>query len=151
MIEFNYKIKQLSENFIVDFSGKVKMSIEYSLEITVPEWFDVSTFCHKSDTFKNLKLREKKHNLLDGTKTYCYQFISSTIAKCDLEKDEFDEDTGVFICETRAEIKALSKIRRIFDFLCKRVNSDNKESLYNKILKRIEKNQRNLERLTDKC
>lgn len=151
MAELNYKIEQTNEEWKVFNDRIIRMDVEYKIRLYVPDWLNMDFLEDKLSSFENLHY-DSTEFFEDGTRECVYRIRISTIAKCDTSRDEFSETTGIYICETRAEIKVLEKTKKIIDSLFKAVNGkDNSESLDNQLSERIEKNVWNLERLMGNC
>ncbi len=147
MAELNYKIEQISEEWKVFNNRIIRMNVEYKIRIYVPEWIYIDLLEDKLSSFDNLH-HESSNTLGDGTEEHTYTIKVSTVSKCDVSKDEFSEVTGVYICETKAEIKVLEKTKKVMNSLFKVINGgNNSEKINNSISDRIDKNDWNLKRL----
>ena len=148
MAELNYKIRQLDEEWEIFNECVTKMNVYYEIEIHVPIWLDLDALSYLNESFENLEPRDIVVSDDSLETVYIYGICISSMAKCDLSKDEFSEVTGVYICETRAEIKVLEKVKRVITNIYKTIGlNDNRENLNNLINERLEKNNLNLERL----
>ena len=147
MATLNYKIEQVNEEWKVFNERIIRMDVEYKIRLYVPDWLNIEYLDEKLPSFENLQYDSTDY-FEDGTRECVYKIKISTISKCDTSKDEFSEVTGIYICETRAEIKVLEKTKKIIDSLFKVINKkNNSESLDNLLSERLEKNRFNLERL----
>lgn len=150
MAELNYKIKQLNEEWNIFNEKVIRMNIEYEVKFIVPNWFDLDVIELGKDgeSFTNLEYKREDYVEEGDFKIFTYTTQVSSIAKCDLSRDYFDETTGIYICETRAEIKILEKVKKIMTKLYQILEKgNNKDDIKNMIDERLEKNKWNLERL----
>ena len=153
MSELNYKITQLNEEWKVFNDHVVRMNVDYEIKFYVPGWFTIDYIDSDLDCFENLSFKDLKFLESDNyqTKILTYEITVSSIAKCDLERDKFSEKRGVYICETRAEIKVLEKVRKVIKSLYSILESvaSSKKFMDDSINERLWKNKCNLERLKD--
>lgn len=150
MAEFNYKIEQLDEEWRIFNDKVIRMNIEYEIKFIVPSWFDLGIveLSENNESFANLEYENDEFVKEGNIRVFSYRTIISSVSKCDLSKDYFDEITGIYICETRAEIKILKKVKKIMTKLYQTIEKkDNKEYIESLIDERLEKNKWNLERL----
>lgn len=146
-MKVNYKIRQLNEEWKTFNDRVTRMNVSYEVDFYVPSWLELDAISSSNETFDGLDCDGLKM-LDDGRTLYKYKLKVSSVSKCDLTKDKFDEEIGVYICETRAEIKVLEKVRKVIEVLYSIVyKNNNKEQLDNMILERLEKNNWNLIRL----
>ncbi len=147
MNEITYKLRQLNEEWKVFGDHVVRMHVDYEITITAPRWINVKWMRSTLSSFENLEYQDIETGVDRGTVNYIYRIQVSSIAKCNLTKDKFDETTGIYICETRAEIKALEKVKRIIDSMYKLVKDieTSQTRIDNLIDQRINKNIQNLE------
>lgn len=149
-MELNYKIRQLDEEWKIFNDCVTRMDVYYEIELSVPVWLDLDNLGFLNNAFENLELKDIQWNEEERKSVYLYNICVSSMAKCDLSKDEFSEIIGVYICETRAEIKVLEKVKRVLNSIYKTVESkNNKDRLDDIINVRLEKNKINLERLKE--
>ena len=147
----NYKIRQTNEEWKVFNDRIIRMHVDYDIILYVPSWFNLDLLDSELDCFDNLEYKGQNISDEDNyqTRIITYGFRTSSLAKCDESRDEFSEETGIYICETRAEIKVLEKVQKIINAIYKVISREIefKENTNNLITERLEKNKWNLERL----
>ena len=149
MSELNYKITQINEEWKIFNERIMRMNIDYELTIYTPDWLQLDVLEEKSESFNNLELVSKKFLSDSNITAYTYNIRISSISKCDTTKDIFSETTGIYICETKAEIKILEKVGRVMNSIYNTIEktTDNINWVDNRTTERLFKNRQNLERL----
>ena len=149
MSELNYKIAQINEEWKIFNERIMRMNIDYELTIYTPDWLQLDVLEEKSESFNNLELVSKKFLSDSNITAYTYNIRISSISKCDTTKDIFSETTGIYICETKAEIKILEKVGRVMNSIYNTIEktTDNINWVDNRTTERLFKNRQNLERL----
>ena len=146
-----YKLKQKNEEWNSFNDRVVRTNIEYQIEITAPCWFDLDYLLRADalEQFTGIDYIGRQYSVDSNVYTYNLVYTVRSKSKCDLSRDKFDEGTGLYICETRSELKALDKIEKVIKALYKLIGSEDKdrEDQINKLQERIDKNIWNLERL----
>lgn len=147
-----YKLKQTKEEWSSFNDRVVRTNIEYQIEITAPRWLNLNELLITDalEQFTGLDyIWHDFNNEDDNTYIYGLQYKVRSKSKCNISKDKFDEGTGLYICETRSELKALDKIEKVIKALYKLIGSEDKyrEDQINKLQERKYKNECNLERL----
>lgn len=137
-----YRLRQINEKWTAYNSKVIRMQTTYEVTFVVPKWLDLY------EIYQNPEFLELKS--YKDAREYTYEFTISSTSKCDQNVDEFDEKRGVHICETRAEIKALEKVKKIINSIYSTIGSECFDlDLAAKLDKRILKNINNLDRLKD--
>ena len=149
MSELNYKITQINEEWKIFNERIMRMNIDYELTIYTPDWLQLDVLEEKSESFNNLEFVSKKFLSDSNITVYTYNIRISSISKCDTTKDIFSETTGIYICETKAEIKILEKVGRVMNSIYNTIEktTDNINWVDNRTTERLFKNRQNLERL----
>lgn len=145
-----YKLKQKNEEWNSFNDRVVRTNIEYQIDLVVPKWLDLDYLLRVDalEQFTGLDYLGQQHYDAN-TYVFSFRYVVRSKSKCDLSRDKFDEGTGLYICETRSELKALDKIEKVIKALYKLIGSEDKdrEDQINKLQERIDKNTWNLERL----
>lgn len=146
-----YKLKQKEEEWNSFNDRVVRTNIEYQICLTVPKWLDLDYLLRVDalEQFNGLDYLGQEHDNDASNYIFVFRYIVRSKSKCDISRDKFDEGTGLYICETRSELKALEKIEKIIKALYKLIYLNDKdiENQMNKLQERIDKNTWNLERL----
>jgi hypothetical protein len=144
-----YKLKQTKEEWNSFNDRVVRTNIEYQIDLVVPKWLDLLRGGALGlEQFTGLDYLGQQHYDANNY-VFSLKYVVRSKSKCDLSRDKFDEGTGLYICETRSELKALDKIEKVIKALYKLIGSEDKdrEDQINKLQERIDKNTWNLERL----
>jgi hypothetical protein len=148
MSELNYKITQINEEWEIFNNRVTKMNIEYELIIYTPSWLRLDVLEEKSESFNNLELVNQEFLSDSNMMAYTYNICIPSISKCDITKDVFSEVIGVYLCETKAEIKILEKVSRVMNSIYDIIEKSTTINwIDDSITKRLSKNRQNLERL----
>ena len=113
----NYKIKQIDEEWSVFNDRVVRMSVDYQIEIHIPKWLDFNYFLSMPSYEWLEEYRVGTYRNEPNYDAVVFRKRVSSVSKCNISLDDFDEEIGVHICETRAEIKILEFVKRIMKFL----------------------------------
>lgn len=151
-MKINYKLQTEKED-IKFYNQKVtKLDTTYKLKLTTPYW--INSY-YLFELFPVKPEKNKDTNIImddpfyenEGLNKMCNWVITfhiHTISKCK-DDDTFDATTGLHICETKAEIKALNIIRKFIDRIKEAMKLD--ESCLYTTITRLSKNYKNLDRL----
>ena len=148
-----YKLKQTKEEWNSFNDRVVRTNIEYQIEITAPCWFDLDYLLRVGalEQFTGFDYIGRQYSVDANVYTYNLIYTVRSKSKCDITRDKFDEGIGLYICETRSELKALDKVEKLIKALYKLIssggNNKDREDQINKLQTRIDKNTWNLERL----
>lgn len=152
MANISYKLSVKDEVYGEFNEGRViRMRALYEIRLCVPRWFYLDDEIYKDQVFNNVIMDEDSGDPIerDGNIIYTFNYLVNTIAKCNTDEDYPDLTMGIYICETRAEIKALNKVKRIVNKLYSIIEKgDNKEEINSSIDTKLDKNLYNLMRLT---
>lgn len=151
-MKINYKLQTEKED-IKYYNQKVtKLDTTYKLKLTTPYWisgsylFELFPVNPEKDEDTHIIMGDPfyENERLNKICNWVITFHIHTISKCK-DDDTFDATTGLNICETKAEIKALNIIRKFIIRIKEAMRLD--ESCLDTTITRLSKNYKNLDRL----
>lgn len=149
-MKINYKLQTEKEDMKTYNNKVTKLDTTYKLKLITPYWirgsylFELFPIKPEKNEDANIIMDDPFYENKGLNRAWIITFHIHTTTKCKND-DVFDATTGLHICETKAEIKALEMVRKFIIKIKEAMRLD--DSCLDTTISRLSKNYKNLDRL----